>query len=1266
MLKLSFRDIRTTLGKFLAIAAIIALGVGLFAGLRVSRTAMVNTGDQYLQDLLFYDYRLLSTLGFTDEDVAAFRGLPFVAAAEGSLTQDALYTAADGSDQVASFLSLTTQVNRADLTAGRMPQTAGECLADADAFTEADLGTTLTLSDANDQDTLDAFSGRQFTIVGLAVSPLYLNYERGSTSLGNGTVSCFVYLPREAFSADYYTELYVRLGRTAPLYSEAYDALTDQYEPQMESLLNLRADLRYQTLYNDARTELDDGWAELEDARAAYTEGRLEAEEALWDGREELDDARDELDDGWAAWQEGWDTLLAETDAAQQLLEENRRQLEDALSELEDGEAQYADGAARLEDGEQQYQEGLAAYLDAVAAYEDGKALYEESLAAYEDGVAQYQAGLASYQAGLTQYESGRSQYQSGLQQYQLGAARLEQQLAAAGTTIEALRALVAENQAAVALLRRTLEPLAETLAAQLPPSLGIADGTALLEVLANEADPAYPLLASILDPVLAALGNPLLPDTAALHQAALLLAQYDQAEAALDAWAQLEDSRQVLEATAARLETSEAQLTAAKEQLDDTEAQLNEAQALLADSAREMEAGRVQLEAAQAELEASRRELDDGWAETEAARQQLDDSWQQYQDGTAALAAGQAQLDAEAAAGRAQLEDSRQELEDGEWAYTDGVREYQSGRQEAQDQLAEASDEIRDGQAELEDGEAELADLAYPEVYLLGREANVGYVCFENDTNIVSSVARVFPLFFFLVAALVCITTMTRMVEDERTKIGVLKALGYSNGAIMGKYLLYAASASLLGCLVGYLAGSWLFPRVFWVVYGIMYSFHCPIEFVLDIGLAFSSIGLYLLCALGSTWMVCRTSLKEVAAELIRPKAPKVGKRILLERIPLLWRHLSFLHKVSVRNIFRYKKRLFMMVLGIGGCTALLLTGFGIRDSISNIVDYQFDEISLYDSQVTFQDAMSTQDQAAFLRDCTPSVERAVFFHGATVDVSAGDTTTSVNLVVAGDDMAQVWDFHRGDSPVAYPGDGEAMITVGLAERLQVSVGDTLTVRDGDNRVMTVTVSGIFDNYVYHYLFLTPETAREQLGEALDVQSAYVVSPSGADPHQAAAQLLDYEGVAAVSVNADMRDRMGSTLSSLDYVVVLIILCAGSLAFIVLYNLTNINITERIREIATIKVLGFYPGETAAYVFRENVVLTGLGALAGIALGRLLHAYVMAQIRIDMMHFEVRVAPLSYLFSFALTFVFAAVVNAVMYRKLQKIPMAESLKSIE
>ncbi len=506
----------------------------------------------------------------------------------------------------------------------------------------------------------------------------------------------------------------------------------------------------------------------------------------------------------------------------------------------------------------------------------------------------------------------------------------------------------------------------------------------------------------------------------------------------------------------------------------------------------------------------------------------------------------------------------------------------------------------------------------------------------------------------------------MTRMIDDERTQIGVLKALGYSEHSIMGKYLAYACSASLLGCLIGFFLGSWGIPKVIWLAYGIMYSFPGGIELLLDWKLAAFCIAAYMLCVVLATWSSCKNTLLSDAATLIRPQSPKAGKRILLERVGFLWKHMKFLYKVSLRNIFRYKKRLVMMILGIGGCTALVLTGYGVRDSVEGLASSQYNEITCYDFSVTLTEEASDFVRADLAARLGDGVQEGIYLSTSSVDVTAGGVTKSSSFIVSDEQITVFNHFTDGKNELPYPGVGEALIDESLADFLNVKVGDSITVRDSDMRELTLTVSGLYQNHISHFIYVCPETCEQQWGFVPEYKTAYFQCADDADVHTLAAAVSNSSFVSAVTVTEDSQARITAMMAALDYIVWMIIICAGALALIVLYNLTNINITERIREIATIKVLGFQSGETASYVFRENVMLTVIGSLVGLPLGKLLHWYVMQQIKVDYVSFNIRIEPVSYFIAIGFTFLFTVLVNFIMYFRLQRISMAESLKSIE
>lgn len=806
ILKLAARNIRASLGRYLALLLIVMLSVGFFSGLKVTKAAMANTCGDYLTGQNFYDFRIVSSLGLTEEDKHTFSALPEVQDAEGSYSTDVLLSA-NGKAAPFKLISMPENINSPSLTAGRLPQSNKECLGDSSYFSESEIGSEVQIEGEN-----PSLSRSTFTLVGLADSPLYLGTERGTTSIGSGTLAGFLYLPKAVFQMDgIYTDLYLTLDTSAAPYSSEYDSL----------------------------------------------------------------------------------------------IETNRTAIDDLLSQC----------------AQQRYQDMLTA--------------------------------------------------------------------------------------------------------------------------------------------------NQLTPE------------------------------------------------------------------------------------------------------------------------------------------------------------------------------MAEAS------------------GLSAPETYLLTREENIGYVTFESNTSIISGIANIFPVFFILIAMLVCMTTMTRMVEEERTQLGVLKATGFGSGAVMGKYLLYAGSATVIGWGIGFLLGTWGLPKVFWFAYSSMYSF-APLKYLFSAGLAAATLLVALTGILGSTWFSCRRALKSVPAELLRPSAPKTGKEIFMEKFPFLWNHLFFLQKVSLRNMFRYKRRLFMMLIGISCCAGLILTAFGVRDSMVNIGSEQFETIQHYDLQASYpkgSEAVALQELSGI-----DGISEAVPVLTEHVDI---DSMKNINLLCTGNgtDLTPFWSFQSDGNSVMLPKAGEAIISQKIAERLDLSVGDYLEVQNADYQTLTVTVSGVFSCYVENYVVVSEETYRSAFG-SFESNTALILSEdSNPSLAEAITALPDVSGVSQLSAT---RDSIDSTLSCLDYIIWLIVLFSGALAFIVIFNLTNINLAERSREVATVEVLGFYPEETAKYILQENLILSLIAGVIGLPLGMLFHRTVMKMIDLDTMAFRVHIAPMSFAAALICTALFALLVNALMKRQVGEVKMAESLKAVE
>ncbi len=684
----------------------------------------------------------------------------------------------------------------------------------------------------------------------------------------------------------------------------------------------------------------------------------------------------------------------------------------------------------------------------------------------------------------------------------------------------------------------------------------------------------------------------------------------YDTAYAQAYAQAQ-ENSSQWQE-----LQTSKAQLDQTKAQLDAAKAQLNQGEI-------EYRAGVRQLESSQRQLEASREELDQGWEDYETGLQQ----W-----------------------------------EDGEKAYQEGYESYTQSRQEAEDQL-------KDGRKEVEQAKRDLTLLEDGEWYILDRNTNTGYVSYSMDADRIANLAAVFPLIFFLVAALVSLTTMTRMVEEQRTTIGGLKAMGFSRGSIAIKYVGYGFLSSVIGAVLGLAVGLTLLPWIICTAWSAMYTIgdiHYSFEAATSLLAAGAAVGTVTLAAL----LACFSTLAATPAQLMRPKAPPVGKRIFLERITPLWRKLSFHYKITLRNLFRYQKRFWMTVAGIGGCAALIVTAFGVRGSIMGVMEEQFDVLYHYSAQVGLVDEITPLELEEVEDALSESglVDDSLACRVETVTAQSESYTLDCYLQTtpSQEELSRFVELrHRTDDvPVTLPDDG-AVITEKMASLLGVEVGDTITL-DGESRV-TITVADITEHYVQHYIYVSDTYYETLFGEAPTANTVLVdfpVEESGAGELES--QLVSLDGVSSLTLLSDTADTFSSSMESVDYAVILIIFCAAALAFVVLMNLTNINITERLRELATLKVLGFYNREVSAYIYRENAILTVFGVLAGMVLGKFLHQWLILTVEVDMVMFD-RVLDLSsYLWAAVLTVVFSLAVNLTARRKLRDLDMVEALKSVE
>lgn len=1014
-------EIRKSMGRFLSIFFIVALGVSLFSGIHATEPDMRLSGDAYVDENKLMDIKIVSTYGLTKEDVTVINNLPDVELAEGAYSVDVLCKTGEDK-QVLHVMSRLDSMNKITVEQGRLPNGIDECLVDQDFLEQSGykIGDTLKLESGTSADLTDTLDVTEFKIVGSGNSPCYFALDRGSSTIGNGSISGFLVVSPSAFSMDVFTEIFVLVdgAREVLAFTDEYDTIVGEAIEQIQLVQNVRCEVRRDELAESAKLE-------IEAARNELSEKKAEAEKEISDGKDKLDNAE-------------VDIKLGKTQ-----IEAGKLELENAKKELEEGKKQLADIKS--------------AYTTAMDELEKQKESLENDIA------------------------------------------ELEKQI----ETMEPAQQAAA--QAAVDRLKGTLQNLEKQM------------------------------------------------DT--------ITAEYEK------------------------------EIAASEKQIAEGEALIKEKEAEIQKAERELQAGEKEI-----------------------------------------------------ASGKTELENAEQEL----------------------------NEQIAEGEQELQDAEEEVSDLELPVWYVFDRSSIPEYTGYGDNAERMAALAIVFPSIFFLVAALISLTTMTRMVEEQRVQIGTLKALGYNNGAIVLKYLCYALLATVGGSIFGVLLGEKIFPYVIIVAYKIMYIHipHVLIPYHWGYGITATLIAT--VCTGGATLLACYKELIAEPAILMRPEAPKVGKRTWIEKIPFLWKHLNFSWKSSLRNLFRYKKRFFMTLIGIGGCTGLLIVGYGLRDSITSVAEIQYDELQTYQANAYMNENMTEETRAeleAYLKE-EKRVSSYLSGHMSSITTQFGEEKVDAYLTVL-EDSPLVDDFfvfrNRRTKERYHLSDEGVILSEKTANMLGAKVGDTIVLSEDGMNEHKVQIKAICENYVSHYVYMTSKQYQEIYGEEATPNIMLIKSEESVDELQKIGEeILKFDSILNVQYTENLSGQLNEMLGALDRVMIVLIVVAGMLSFVVLYNLNNINITERRRELATLKVLGFHDIEVAMYVYRENILLTILGAFVGCGIGKLLHYFTITTVEVDVAMFGREVYLASYIIATLFTFGFSIFVNWMMYFKLKKINMVESLKSVE
>ena len=1275
------RSIRGSLGRFLAIMGIVALGCGFYAGLQMCGPNMRLAADRYYDETQLWDLRVVSTLGFKDADVKRIASTEGVSAAVASHTVDVM--ARLGNEQVAVRISslgsktattLTAAdaggrpgggpvVNRLILREGRWPTSAEECVVSADVSGASVNDRVEVLSGGADHDR--GLRVRKLVVVGTVSSSNYVyTGNLGSTSLASGKIEQCLFVTDDAFGEDTpYTDVYLKVSGADGLQSssDAYEEKVSEVKRRMEARSGDLSRARQADLRAQAQVTLNEKVKEYQRKRDESYWRLADAKDQLDDAEQRIVDGQGKLDEGQREYDEGLATYRGKRADAE-------RRLSDAQARIDSGRGELDAQRDRLAAGERAWRQGydqLSSQLAFAGVTAPSAQGYVDELDARLTQAEAAKAQLASLQGQLAQAreatgEANRRRVNEGINELRPKISELEDKRERAQGALDVLRGRRGEAQA-------QLNDL----------DARIRDTQANIDRLEAERDKLGPAFsqeqAQSLAAAKATLGKLKEKRLSAQADLSKLDAAVGEAEATVRA---IDEGLATARSSLARLQEAQEQIQEAEQGIPQLEAGIGRIQGRLPSD--DDIAALTSARDIARRLADTREVLDEGASQLSSAQKRLDASQaelrRQRKNAAHQLASAKGRL--EAAAG--ELRRSRDQLAEARTQHDEGLASYTDSKAEVDKRFSKAWQEIQDAQRSID-------EIALPDVYTLDRSQSESAATYQADTKRMDNIANVFPLMFFLVAALVALTTMTRMVDDERVQIGTYKALGYGKARIAGRYLLYALVAAGVGATLGVIVLSQLLPYIIMSAYSIIYAVP-PLDLPLPIdwGVALSAAGLGVGVTLLTTWVTVYSSLREPPATLMLPRAPKAGRRILLEHVTPIWRRLSFSWKVTARNLFRYKRRLLMTVIGISGCASLLLVGFGLHDSIWDIIDLQYGPIIHYDTTVGLSDASTELDVSA-VTDYLGSaggasdivrVQRESMQATGTGPSTSATSKTHVTVIVPQDSLQaqEAVTFHDRTTGAAVAFDDDAvLVTEKLASLYGIKAGDQLMLFDQDdagNAIGTghaLTVTGVTENYVANLVYVGRGAWRSVSPVTPVFSTIFCNVPDTGDVRATvSARLHDMTGVSTVTFSDEVINQYRHVLSVVDMVVVVLIVSAAALAFIVLYNLTNINVEERLREIAALKVLGFTKREVYAYIFREIMLLALMGDVTGMLLGIWLERFVITTAEVDYVMFGRSIHPLSFVYAFALTLVFSALVMLVMRRKLDRVDMVESLKSVD
>ncbi len=1216
--RMLWRDIRCTfrksIGRFVSIVALLALGAFALVGLKVSGPDMRATAERYVSGYQLADIAVTGDMGLDEDDEAKIEQASGVEKVEYGYLKDVTVS---GTHDAIRIWSKPDSISEFEVIDGRLPESDGEIAVSSGLAEEHPIGSTIDFDEKAAVDGSMALSSHSFTVVGVVNSPeIISDTNQGVTQSGTGNLAGYAVAMPDVFDVDYHMVARLAYEDTAGLdpFSQTYLDLVAAHKGELEDLLKDQPEHRLATVQAEYQDSIDEGQKKVDDANQQLSDAKSQLDDAaaqIADAHQQISDSDAELEDAAAQLADGRDKLSASWDQ----LASGKDTLDATRSKLASSEPQFRSAAAQLADGRNQLDKKQAEYDAGVKALADAKTQAKQQAATaqaqIDDSRQKLEDGKARYKAGLVEPldQLGGQLTDLGEQSGNEGLANLGKKLTDLGNQLEST-----QDDATLAKLAKNLANLVEPL-----------ENVGAPEELTDQIQNFDTFMNTDAD-----------PNTAGDDGGYIaVMAQLDTAQQQLDE-----------------------QVAAGNAQFADEQAELDAA-------AQQLSAARNELSARQAEYDAGKATYDQGVAAYNEGLSTYYAGLDDWQEAATELQEKQGEYEE----GAAQLAQAKDELASKEADYESGLAEYEDAKPDAEQKIA-------DGEADLADARVTLAKLETPAYNVYNRRETPGaegYTTYDSISEIVDSLANIFPYFLYLVAVLVVSTTMTRMVDEERIGVGTLKALGYDDRDVLKKFVFYGVTAAVIGTAIGVALGHTLLPYIVYSAY--RHGFTLPpieLHFYWDVSL--TCLALAIITVVLPAYLVARSELAERPAALLLPKAPAAGSKILLERIGFIWRRLTFLRKVTARNLFRYKKRSLMTIIGVAGAVCLIFTGFAVQHSIGVIADTQFGDIIGYDLIVA-ENAHVDEDEQAAINDLLSSDSMAssadVTYESLTKQAGAKNDEQDITLLVPEDtdEFAKYLDLrNRATGEQLELGDDGAVISERFAELTGTKVGDTLTFRDADNVERSVTVTGICEMYMNHFMFMSRPAYEKVFGkEAVTNAHLATLKDNGTEATEdMAARFMALSGVKGVVQSTMLTNVIHDIVNSLDRIMTILIIVATLLAIVIVYNLVTINVSERIRELSTVKVLGFYDSEVSMYIYRETIILSAIAIPVGWIFGRLLQLYIITAVPPEKVMFSPTTGWLPFAISAGVVAVVVWIQYYIVKHNLRHIDMLEALKSVD